>query len=244
MVIFPAVDIKGGKCVRLKQGKEDEVTVFSEDPVTMALYWEEIGAEWLHVVDLDGAFNGELKNIKVIEMICKKINIPMQVGGGIRDVESAKRLFDIGVSRIIVGTIALKNRDLLARMCEEFPNRIGVSLDAENGRLKVKGWVEDSGLYVEDVFKDFKDLGVEVLVYTDILRDGMQSGVNLEAIKKVVDISPLPVIAAGGVKNIEDVKNLYPLAPKGLLGVIVGRALYEGSFNLSEALNWIKKQKK
>ena len=129
-------------------------------------------------------------------------------------------------------------------MCDDFPNRIGVSLDAENGRLKVKGWVEDSGLYVEDVVKDFKDLGVGVLVYTDILRDGMQSGVNLGAIKKVVDISPLPVIAAGGVKSIEDVKNLYPLAPKGLLGVIVGRALYEGSFNLSEALNWIKKQKK
>ncbi len=244
MIVFPAVDIKDGKCVRLKQGKADEVTLFSEDPVDMALYWESLGAEWLHVVDLDGAFEGATKNLYTVEKICRKVNIPVQVGGGIRNLDSASSIINAGAERIIVGTVALRDKGLLEQMCNAFPEKIGVSLDAENGRLKVKGWVEDSGVFVDDVMDDLERIGVSFLVYTDISRDGMQTGVNIEAVKKVVGRTNIPVIAAGGVKSVEDLKFLFPLGKEGLEGIIVGRALYERSFDLKEALEWLKDQDK
>ncbi len=242
MIVFPAVDIKDGKCVRLRQGKADEVTLFSEDPVEMALHWENLGAKWLHIVDLDGAFEGRPKNLKIIETICKKINVPIQVGGGIRSIDTAKALIEVGVERIIVGTVAIENKNLLEELCDKFVGRVGVSLDVSNKKVKIKGWVEDSGLYVEDVLKDLEKAGVSFVVYTDILRDGMQTGVNLKAVEEVLNLISFPLIAAGGVKDLEDLKKLYPLSSKGLEGVIVGRALYEGTFDFKEAINWLKLQ--
>ncbi len=242
MIVFPAVDIKDGKCVRLKQGRADEVTLFSEDPVEMALHWESLGAKWLHIVDLDGAFEGRPKNLKVIEAICKKVNVPVQVGGGIRSVETAKALIEAGVQRIIVGTVAIENKELLKELCDRFAGRVGVSLDVSDRKVKIKGWVEDSGLYVEDVIKDLEKAGVSFVVYTDILRDGMKTGVNLKAIEEVLNLVSFPLIAAGGVKDLEDLKRLYPLSSKGLEGVIVGRALYEGTFDFKKAIDWLKKQ--
>ncbi len=240
MIIFPAVDIKQSRCVRLKQGRADEETVFSRDPLAVAKHWEDSGAKWLHVVDLDGAFQGELKNFQTIQEICSHMDIPVQLGGGIRSFKAAKKYFQAGVERIIIGTLALEDKSVLQELCSQFPGRVGVSLDAENQILKSKGWVNDTGISVFDVLPDLKDAGTSFLVYTDISRDGMQSGVNIRAIEDVVNNTELPVIAAGGVSRLEDIKTLYPLRAKGLWGVITGKAIYSGSLDFKQAVNWIE----
>lgn len=243
MIIFPAVDIKGGQAVRLKQGRADEETVFSTDPVAMARQWQDEGGQWLHVVDLDGAFSGEPVNRALIRRICSNIDIPVQLGGGIRDIETARAYIDSGVSRLIIGTMALADPDLFGSLCRTFPGRIGVSLDAEGGRLKTKGWVEDSGLTVYDVLPRLEKQGAAFIIYTDIDRDGMQTGVNLPALKTLAETSSLPVIAAGGVATMDDVKALYPLSrTANLEGAISGRAIYTGTLNLREAMEWIAAQ--
>lgn len=243
MIIFPAVDIKGGQAVRLKQGRADAETVFSTDPVAMARQWQDEGGQWLHVVDLDGAFSGEPVNRSLIRRICSNIDIPVQLGGGIRDIETARAYIDSGVSRLIIGTMALADPDLFGSLCRTFPGRIGVSLDAEGGRLKTKGWVEDSGLTVYDVLPRLEKQGAAFIIYTDIDRDGMQTGVNLPALKTLAETSSLPVIAAGGVATMDDVKALYPLSrTANLEGAISGRAIYTGSLNLREAMEWIAAQ--
>ena len=240
MIVFPAVDIKEKRCVRLKQGKADQETVFSDDPVSVARHWEDCGAKWLHVVDLDGAFQGELKNFETIKEICSGINIPVQLGGGIRSLDSARKYFQTGVERIIIGTLALEDKGVLSGLSAEYPGRIGVSLDAEDQVLKSKGWVNDTGISVFDVLPDLKDAGVSFLVYTDISRDGMQSGVNIPAVRDVVENTTLPVIAAGGVSRLEDVKSLYELHEKGLIGVITGKAIYSGSLDFKQAVQWLQ----
>ncbi len=243
MIIFPAVDIKGGQAVRLKQGRAHEETVFSSDPVSMARQWQDEGGRWLHVVDLDGAFSGEPVNHNLVRRICSGIDIPVQLGGGIRDIATARAYLDAGVSRLIIGTMALSEPDLFARLCETFPGRIGVSLDAEGGRLRTKGWVEDTGLSVYDVLPRLVDQGAAFIIYTDIDRDGMQTGVNVSALKALAEASPVPVIAAGGVATLDDVKALYPLSRTASLeGAISGRAIYTGTLNLREAMNWIAEQ--
>ncbi len=243
MIIFPAVDIKGGQAVRLKQGRADAETVFSTDPVAMARQWQDEGGQWLHVVDLDGAFSGEPVNRALIRRICSNIDIPVQLGGGIRDIETARAYIDSGVSRLIIGTMALADPDLFGSLCRTFPGRIGVSLDAEGGRLKTKGWVEDSGLTVYDVLPRLEKQGAAFIIYTDIDRDGMQTGVNLPALKTLAETSSLPVIAAGGVATMDDVKALYPLSrTANLEGAISGRAIYTGTLNLREAMEWIAAQ--
>lgn len=243
MIIFPAVDIKGGQAVRLKQGRADAETVFSTDPVAMARQWQDEGGQWLHVVDLDGAFSGEPVNRALIRRICSNIDIPVQLGGGIRDIETARAYIDSGVSRLIIGTMALADPDLFGSLCRTFPGRIGVSLDAEGGRLKTKGWVEDSGLTVYDVLPRLEKQGAAFIIYTDIDRDGMQTGVNLPALKTLAETSSLPVIAAGGVATMDDVKALFPLSrTANLEGAISGRAIYTGSLNLREAMEWIAAQ--
>lgn len=173
MMLIPAVDIKEGKCVRLKQGKADEVTVYGSDPVEMACHWARQGARLLHVVDLDGAFEGIPANYRLIGEICRKASVPVQLGGGIRDEETAKNYFQAGVQYLVVGTLAMENPQALSRICHSFPGRVGVSLDAENGQLKSKGWVQDTGLTVFDLLPRLKEMGASFLVYTDISRDGM-----------------------------------------------------------------------
>ncbi|MBP3731391.1 MAG: 1-(5-phosphoribosyl)-5-[(5-phosphoribosylamino)methylideneamino]imidazole-4-carboxamide isomerase [Mailhella sp.] len=243
MIIFPAVDLQGGKAVRLKQGKAGESTVFSDDPVAAALHWQAEGAEWLHLIDLDGAFQGKSVNAGLVSAISKALDIPIELGGGIRDEEAARMWFDAGVTRIIIGTMALEEPARFARLCGTFPGRVGVSLDAVDGHLKTRGWVADAGLTVDEVLPRLADDGAAFIIYTDIARDGMQSGVNMPMLSRLAANSPLPVVAAGGVATLDDIKALYPLSINGSLqGAISGRAIYEGTLNLRQAMAWIKAQ--
>lgn len=242
MIVFPAVDIKEGACVRLKQGKADEVTVFDEDPLAPARHWASLGAEFLHVVDLDGAFSGEPLNKDLVRRICAEVGIPVQIGGGIRSAEVAKAYLEAGVERLIIGTMALEEPGRFAELCKLFPGRVGVSLDAVDGALKTKGWVADAGRTVTEVVPEMEKAGAAFIIYTDIARDGMQTGVNVEALERLCESTSLPVVAAGGVTDLDDIKNLYPLASKGLEGAITGRAIYAGTLDFSQALAWIKEQ--
>ena len=242
MIVFPAIDIKNGQCVRLRQGLEDEVTVFSPDPGAMAEHWERLGAKWLHLVDLDGAFSGKPANRNLIADICSRIKIPVQLGGGIRDLDTAQAYFDAGVKRLIIGTMALEEKNRFRELCSSFPGRIGVSLDARDGRLKSRGWVSDTGLDVDQVIPELESMGAAFFIYTDIARDGMQSGVNLPALEHVLKLTDRPVIAAGGISTLEDIQEIHHLGPKGLEGVITGRAIYSGSLDFKTAVDWIAKQ--
>ena len=241
MLIFPAIDLVGGKAVRLRQGRAGDSTVFSADPVDAALRWQSEGAQWLHLIDLDGAFQGKSVNAALVAAICQKLSIPVELGGGIRGEDAARMWFDAGVERVIIGTLALEDPKTFARLCSLFPGRVGVSLDAVDGRLKSRGWVEDSGLTVDDVLPRLAGDGAAFVIYTDISRDGMQSGVNLPMLQRLAHSSPLPLVAAGGVTTLEDIKSLYPLSVSGRLqGAVTGRAIYEGTLDLREALEWIR----
>ena len=243
MIIFPAVDIQDGKAVRLRQGRADDSTIFSPDPVAAARHWQEQGARWLHVVDLDGAFDGLPRSRDIVRAICSALDIPVQLGGGIRSEQIAEAYLDAGVERLIIGTLALEQPEAFAALCRRFPGRIGVSLDAECGRLKTKGWVADAGLSVDDVLPRLLGDGAAFIIYTDIERDGMQTGVNLPALTHLAEASTVPVIAAGGVATLADVQALYPLSRTARLqGAISGRALYEGTLDLKQANDWIDAQ--
>ena len=242
MILFPAIDIKNGECVRLRQGKYNDVTVFSKDPVEMAKHWANKGAKYLHIVDLDGAFEGVPKNYNLIEKICNSIDIPVQLGGGIRNFEVAKRYFDAGVTRLIIGTMFFEEPSIFKSLCDKYKGKIGVSLDAEKGKLKSRGWVEDTGLTIESVILDAENMGAGFIVYTDISKDGMQTGINPEPVKRFLSLTKLPVIYAGGVRDINDVKRLYPLKEYGLQGIITGRAIYEETLNFEEAIMWLETQ--
>lgn len=242
MIVFPAVDIKDGQCVRLRQGLADQVTVFGDDPAAMARHWAAQGARYLHVVDLDGAFSGQPRNFELIRTICDELDIPVQLGGGIRDLDTAKAYIRAGVTRLIIGTMALENPELFGELCAALPGRIGVSLDAVDGRLKTKGWVQDAGQEVFDVLPRLRGQGAAFLIYTDISRDGMQTGVNVAALERLCVAAGLPVVAAGGVHTLDDIKALYPLTAKGLEGAITGRAIYAGTLDLAQAQGWIAAQ--
>lgn len=242
MILFPAVDIKNGQCVRLRQGRAEDVTVFSPNPAEMAEHWARLGAGWLHLVDLDGAFDGRPVNFVLIKDICARINIPVQLGGGIRNLQTAMAYLDAGVQRLIIGTLALESPEEFGAMCAALPGRIGVSLDAVDGALKTKGWVEDVGLTVDQVLPRLERQGAAFIIYTDINRDGMHAGINFTGLKQLLAKTSLPIIAAGGVSCLEDIRNLFPLASQGLEGVITGRAIYEGTLDFQKALAWIKEQ--
>jgi phosphoribosylformimino-5-aminoimidazole carboxamide ribotide isomerase len=242
MILFPAVDIKNGECVRLAQGREDQVTVFAADPVEQARRWADAGARFLHVVDLDGAFSGVPRNFELIRSICAAIDIPVQLGGGIRDIATAQKYIEAGVERLIIGTMALESPELFSELCRALPGRIGVSLDAVDGSLKTKGWVEDAGLTMDDVLPRLERDGIRFIVYTDISRDGMQTGVNVAGLAALCARTSVPVIAAGGVHTIDDIKALYPLCAQGLEGAISGRAIYVGTLDVGEANDWIDAQ--
>lgn len=243
MILFPAIDIRQGRCVRLTRGRAEAETVFSENPVATACFWQSQGAEWLHVIDLDGAFTGAPVNVDIIREICSTVRIPVQLGGGIRDLSTARAYLSAGVSRIIIGTLALENPDAFGRIADAFPDKVGVSLDAEDGTLKTKGWVADSGLTAEGVLPNLISAGASFVIYTDISRDGTGAGVNVPAMERLGKASTVPVIAAGGVATMDDVQALYPLTKSAKLeGAVTGRAIYTGSLDLKEAIGWIKSQ--
>lgn len=234
MIVIPAIDLKDGKCVRLLQGKKDEVTVYSDDPASTARRWVELGARLLHVVDLDGAFTGEQKNFESIREIRKAIQIPIELGGGIRDIARIDELVKLGVDRIIIGTSAAEDPDMVRDACKSFPGRVFVGIDAKDGKVAVNGWVEVTELDAIEFARQMESAGTAGIIYTDISRDGMLTGPNIEAMAKMVDAVKIPVIASGGVSNIDDIKKLTQI--KDLWGVITGKALYSGGLDLEDAI--------
>lgn len=236
MIIFPAIDLKGGACVRLMQGDPDRATIYGRDPVAVARHWEAQGAEWLHVVDLDGAFSRQPVNKEIIRAISQVVSIPVQVGGGIRTLENVREYMDSGISRVILGTVALRNPEILAEASGRYPGRVALGLDARDGRVAVEGWKESTQTDAVSLVRRFAELPLAAVIYTDIHRDGMQTGVNIEATRRMIEASGIPVIASGGVSTLEDIDRLQPLADLGLLGVITGRAIYEGTLKLEEAI--------
>jgi len=234
MIVIPAIDLKDGKCVRLLQGKKEEVTVYSDDPPSMAKHWQDLGGELLHVVDLDGAFTGEQHNFSNIRAIREAIDIPIEVGGGIRDVERIEKLIDLGVDRTIIGTSAAKNPDMVQQACEKYPGKVLVGIDAKDGKVAIKGWVEVTELDAIEFAKQMQDAGAAGIIYTDISRDGMLSGPNIEAMAMMVKSVEIPVIASGGVSRLDDIKSLLQI--DNLWGVITGKALYSGAMDLQDAI--------
>jgi phosphoribosylformimino-5-aminoimidazole carboxamide ribotide isomerase len=235
MIVIPAIDLKDGKCVRLLQGNKEEVTVYSDDPAAMAKRWIDLGARLLHVVDLDGAFTGEQRNIDKIRDIRRAIHIPIQLGGGIRNIKRIENLINLGVDRTIIGTSAAENPDMVKEACEKFPGKVFVGIDAKNGKVAVKGWVEVTELDAIEFARKMESVGVAGIIYTDISRDGMLTGPNINAMDKMVKAINIPVIASGGVSGIDDIKSLMQI--ENLWGVITGKALYSGALDLKEAIN-------
>ncbi len=233
MIIYPAIDIKDGKCVRLVQGKFNDVTVYSDHPVEMALKFEQLGAQYLHVVDLDGARLGEPQNIPVISEMAVKLGIPIQLGGGIRSIEMMEIILCKGIQRIILGTSAVKDPELVKKAVQTFGSSLAVAIDAKDGLVAIEGWAKTSEFTAVGFAKKMEDLGAKVIIYTDISRDGMLKGPNLKAMEDMVKAVSIEVIASGGVTNLQDIKNLKEI---GMAGAIVGKALYTGDVDLQEAL--------
>ncbi len=244
MLIIPAIDIKDGHCVRLKQGDMNDATVFSEDPVAMANFWLEQGARRLHVVDLNGAVAGKPKNEPHIKAILASLGdkLPVQLGGGIRDLDTIERYLDMGVTYIVIGTAAVKNPGFLQDACTAFQGHIIVALDAKDGKVAVEGWSKLTGHDVIDLGMKFQDYGVEAIIYTDIGRDGMLTGVNIEATQKLAQKLRIPVIASGGINDLADIEKVCELEPEGVVGVITGRAIYQGTLDFRKAQELVDKR--
>lgn len=236
MLVIPAIDLKGGRCVRLYQGRRDKETVFSGDPVGTAERWADQGAERLHVVDLDGAFAGESANLRVLEAIAGKVNVPIQFGGGVRDREGLRRAFEAGASFVILGTVLHKDPRFSVSTLRDFPRKILLGIDARGGEVAVSGWEEGTKMEAAELARQYEPEGPAAVVFTDISRDGAMSGPNVEATRALARGLSTPVIASGGVSSLEDIAALLPLEAAGVAGVIVGRALYEGKLDLSRAV--------
>ena len=236
MLIIPAIDLKDGECVRLRQGLMDDSTVFSDDPVSVARRWVEAGCRRLHLVDLNGAFAGEPVNGEVVTAIAEAYpDLPIQIGGGIRDLETIEHYVRSGVSYVIIGTKAVKEPEFVGQACRAFPGKIIVGLDAKDGLVATDGWAEVSDVQATDLARAFQSDGVSAIVYTDIARDGMMQGVNVEATVAMAQASTIPVIASGGITNMDDIRALMAVSDKGICGAITGRAIYEGGLDLSVA---------
>jgi phosphoribosylformimino-5-aminoimidazole carboxamide ribotide isomerase len=237
MLIIPAIDLKDGSCVRLEQGRMDSATVFSTEPAKAAAQWAAKGARRLHVVDLNGAVAGKPRNESAVKAIIGAVDsdIPVQLGGGIRDLDTIERYLDDGVSYVIIGTAAVKNPGFLHEACDAFPGHIIVGLDAKDGKVATDGWSKLTGHDVIDLAKRFQDYGVEAVIYTDIGRDGMMTGVNIEATVRLAKALVVPVIASGGLSSLEDVRRLCEVESEGITGCIAGRAIYEGKLDFSQA---------
>jgi phosphoribosylformimino-5-aminoimidazole carboxamide ribotide isomerase len=242
MIVIPAIDLKEGKCVRLEQGLMERDTVFCDNPAEQACEWARQGAELLHIVDLDGAFAGVPKNDKAITAIVNSISIPTQLGGGIRDMATIEAYLSLGIGRVILGTAAQRNPDLVMEACRHFSGRIVVGIDAKNGMVAVKGWAEVTDARAVDLARKFEGYGVAAIIYTDISRDGMMSGPNIEATRALASAISIPVIASGGVSSIKDIEKLMDIESFGITGVITGRALYTGALKLAEAIELTMKR--
>jgi phosphoribosylformimino-5-aminoimidazole carboxamide ribotide isomerase len=241
VIVIPAIDLKEGKCVRLEQGLMDRDTVFCDNPGEQARKWEEAGAAMLHIVDLDGAFAGKPANKKAIEAIIGAISIPAQLGGGIRDIETIRAYLDLGLSRVILGTAAQRNPALVEEACRLFPGRIVVGIDAKNGMVAVQGWAEVTDVRAVDLARRFEGYGVAAIIYTDISRDGMMQGPNIEATRALAEAVSIPVIASGGVSSLKDIENLMAIEASGVTGVITGKAIYTGAIDLTAAVTLTKR---
>lgn len=239
MILYPAIDLKDGNAVRLLHGDMDKETVFNENPAAQAMEFVNAGCEWLHLVDLNGAFAGEPVNAAPVEEILKQTNVPAQLGGGIRDMATIARWIDKGLSRVILGTVAVENPDLVREAAKAFPGKVAVGIDARNGRVATKGWAEETDVMVTDLAKSFEDAGVAAIIYTDINRDGAMQGPNIEATADLARAVSIPVIASGGVSSMNDLIALRDCGV-ALNGAISGRALYDGAIDLKEALKVLK----
>ncbi|MDK4574307.1 1-(5-phosphoribosyl)-5-[(5-phosphoribosylamino)methylideneamino]imidazole-4-carboxamide isomerase [Kingella kingae] len=237
MQLIPTIDLKNGQCVRLKQGLMEQATVFSDSPAQMAAHWHQQGARRLHLVDLDGAFAGEPKNFPAIKEILAAVaqHIPVQLGGGIRDLQTIEKYLSLGLNDVIIGTAAVKNPAFVREACREFAGHIIVGLDAKGGMVAIDGWATVTEYHVIDLSKQFEDDGVNSIIYTDIGCDGMMSGVNIEATVKLAQAVNIPIIASGGLTNLDDVRALCAVAKQGVAGAIIGRAIYEGSIQFAQA---------
>jgi len=235
MLVIPAIDLQDGQVVRLTQGNLHQATVYSNDPVGTARKWQDQGAPLLHVVDLDGAFEGEPKNLAHIEAIVNAVSVPVQVGGGIRSLDAVRTYLGVGVKRVVMGTTALRHRQLVEEILEIFPERVVVSIDAQNGRVATDGWKTVTDITACEAITSLEGLALAAVMYTDIVKDGMMTGPNLPSLKLLVEASPIPIIASGGIASLEDIAAIKALGPK-VEGVILGRALYEGKVDLSEAI--------
>jgi phosphoribosylformimino-5-aminoimidazole carboxamide ribotide isomerase len=234
MLVIPAIDLKDGQCVRLLQGKKDAVTTYSDDPAATAKQWEYCGARLLHIVDLDGAFAGNQKNVDAIIKIRKSVKIALQVGGGIRKIGDVMKLISAGIDRIIIGTAAIEDPEFVTYSCNKYPGRVLIGIDAKDGMAAIRGWVEVTSFSARELAKRLELIGIAGIIYTDISRDGMLSGPNIEATREIVESVKIPVIASGGVSCMDDIKNLMQI--KNLWGVITGKAIYSGTLDLKEAI--------
>ncbi len=240
MIVFPAIDILDGACVRLMQGQYDEVTEYAKDPSEMVSRWEEEGASWIHVVDLDGARDGHPVNLSTVEKMVKKANVPIQYGGGVRNETDLKTLLDVGVNRVVVGTAMIKDEDFAQTAIKKYGPQLVAGIDAKGGRVSIEGWLEDTNIRAVDLANKLKDMGVARIVYTDISVDGTSKGPSIAATKDLAEALGIPVIASGGVSSLWDIRALEMVSEVGIEGVIVGRALYENSFGLAEAIEAAK----
>ena len=236
MIVFPAIDLKDGQCVRLRQGEMNRATVFNEDPAVQAKAFEAQGFEWLHVIDLNGAFEGKPVNGPAVEAIFEAVHLPIQLGGGIRDLDTIAMWLDKGIDRVILGTVAVRDPDLVREAARDFPGRIAVGIDARDGAVAIEGWAETSQMTALELARRFEDAGVAAVIHTDIARDGLLQGLNLEATAELADALSVPVIASGGLASIDDIKRLLEPRYEKLDGVIAGRALYDGRLDAKEAL--------
>jgi phosphoribosylformimino-5-aminoimidazole carboxamide ribotide isomerase len=235
MILFPAIDLKDGNCVRLFKGEMDKATVFSHNPAKQAFVFENAGAEWLHVVDLNGAFEGKSVNGDAVKRILENISIPIQLGGGIRDIEAVETWISLGVKRVILGTAALKNPALVLEACKKFPYQIVIGIDGRDGLVTVEGWAETSKIGVIELAKKFEGAGAAAIIYTDVTRDGAMQGSDFEGTKALAEAISIPVIASGGVSSLDDLRKLKQLEASGVAGVISGRAVYDKAFTIKDA---------
>ncbi len=237
MIILPAIDLKAGRCVRLQQGKPEKEKAYSDDPAQVARDWAQQGAKWLHVVDLDGAFAGEPQNLSSLKAIRAAVDIPIQFGGGNRTLDILARVFEIGVDRAVLGTAAFQSTDFLGEACKEFGEKIAVGIDARDGKVAVKGWRDVTDVDAIQFGNRVAEEGAGLIIYTDISCDGMLAGPNKDALKKMADGVSIPIVASGGISSLADVAEISRLAPGRIIGMIIGKALYEGSFSLRRAID-------
>ncbi|MGO9136523.1 MAG: 1-(5-phosphoribosyl)-5-[(5-phosphoribosylamino)methylideneamino]imidazole-4-carboxamide isomerase [Syntrophales bacterium] len=236
MIIIPAIDLKDGRCVRLAQGDFRRVTVYSDDPVGIAKRWQQNGAERIHVVDLDGSRSGSPGNADVIREIVEEVGVPIEVGGGIRDMKTISAYIGMGVNWVILGTMALRDRDFVREACDAYKGKIILGIDANDGKAAIQGWIEQTSESAVDIARGYEGFGLAAIVYTDIKRDGMEAGVNIEATRNLSQSVDIPIIASGGVSSVEDIRRLREIEKFGVVGVIIGKALYSGAVSLTEAI--------